>query len=163
MPHESLPKKDTSFAPRFDYKTTAPGVYKAMDALDEYVAGSDLDSSLVLLIQLYVSQINGCAYCVDMHWKQLKAAGESDVRLYSLSVWRESPYYSERERAALRWAEDVTLVTRDHVADAVYREISPHFSERGLADLTLAIVAINGWNRLSIAARLLPGSFSVAT
>jgi AhpD family alkylhydroperoxidase len=134
-----------------------------MDALDEYVAGCGLESSLVLLVQLYVSQVNGCAYCVDMHWKQLKAAGESDVRLYSLSVWREAPHYSDRERAALLWAEGVTLVTSNHVPDALYREVSPHFSESSLADLTLAIVAINGWNRLSIAARLLPGSFSTAT
>jgi AhpD family alkylhydroperoxidase len=152
-----------SSTPRLDYNAKAPGIYKAMDALDEYVAGCGLESSLVLLVQLYVSQINGCAYCVDMHWKQLKAAGESDVRLYSLSVWRESPYYSERERAALMWAEGVTLVTRNHISDALHREVSRHFSERSLADLTLAIVAINSWNRLSIAARLLPGSFSIAT
>jgi len=149
--------------PRLDYNASAPGVYEAMDALDEYVAGSGLESSLVLLVQLHVSQINGCAYCMDMHWKQLKAAGESDVRLYSLSVWREAPHYSDRERAALLWAEGVTLVTSTHVPDALYREVSPHFSERSLADLTLAIVAINGWNRLSMAARLLPGSFRVAT
>lgn len=163
MSHDSLPTKSGLSTPRLDYNAKAPGVYKAMDALDEYVAGCGLESSLVLLVQLHVSQINGCAYCVDMHWKQLKAAGESDVRLYSLSVWRESPYYSDRERAALMWAEGVTLVTRNHVPDALHREVSRHFSERGLADLTLAIVAINGWNRLSIAARLLPGSFSIAT
>ena len=163
MPHESLAMDDGPFAPRLDYKAEAPGVYKAMDALDEYVAGSGLDSSLVMLVQLYVSQINGCAYCVDMHWKQLKAAGESDARLYSLGLWRESPYYSDSERAALLWAEGVTLVTSGHVPDALYQEVSPHFSERNLADLTLAIVAINGWNRLSIAARLLPSSFSPPT
>lgn len=163
MPGETFPRRDAPFAPRLDYKTQAPGVYKAMDALDEYVAGCGLDSSLVLLVQLYVSQINGCAYCVDMHWKQLKAAGENDARLYSLSVWRESPYYSDRERAALMWAEGVTLVTRHHVPDALHREVSRHFSERSLADLTLAIVAINGWNRLSIAGRLLPGSFGITT
>jgi AhpD family alkylhydroperoxidase len=163
MPPDVVPQTKTPFTPRLDYRTEAPGVYKAMDALDEYVAQSNLDSSLVLLVQLYVSQINGCAYCVDMHWKQLKAAGEGDARLYSLGVWRDSPFYSDRERAALMWAEDVTLVTRDHVPDALYREVSSHFSERDLADLTLAIVAINGWNRLSVAARLLPGSFRFAT
>ena len=163
MSHDSLPTKNGRFTPRLDYNATAPGIYEAMDALDKYVAGCGLESSLVLLVQLYVSQINGCAYCVDMHWKQLKAAGESDVRLYSLSVWRESPNYTERERAALMWAEGVTLVTRNHVPDALHREVSPHFSGRSLADLTLAIVAINGWNRLSIAARLLPGSFSITT
>jgi AhpD family alkylhydroperoxidase len=163
MPGESSPRRDTPFAPRLDYKTHAPGVYKAMDALDEYVAASDLDSSIVLLVQLYVSQLNGCAYCIDMHWKQLKAAGESDARLYSLSVWRESPCYSDRERAALMWADAVTFVTRNHVPDALYRAVSLHFSERSLADLTLAIAAINSWNRLSIAARLLPGSFGIAT
>ena len=163
MSHDSLPTKNGPSTPRFDYNVKAPGVYKAMDALDEYVAVCGLESSLVLLVQLYVSQVNGCAYCVDMHWKQLKAAGESDVRLYSLSVWREAPHYSDRERAALLWAEGVTLVTSNHVPDALHREVSLHFSERSLADLTLAIVAINGWNRLSIAARLLPGSFSTAT
>jgi AhpD family alkylhydroperoxidase len=164
MSDDSLPTNNLPATPRFDYKATAPGIYKAMDALDEYVAACGLESSLVLLVQLHVSQINGCAYCVDMHLKQLKAAGESVARLYSLSVWRESPYYySERERAALMWAEGVTLVTSDHVSDTLHREVSRHFSERSLADLTLAIVAINGWNRLSIAARLLPGSFSIAT
>lgn len=161
MSHDSPPTTNGPFTPRLDYKKEAPGVYKAMDALDEYVAASGLDSSLVLLVQLYVSLINGCAYCVDMHWKQLKAAGESDARLYSLSVWRESPHYSDRERAALMWAEDLTLVTRNHVPDALHRQVSRHFGERNLADLTLAIVAINGWNRLSIAARLLPGSFRI--
>jgi AhpD family alkylhydroperoxidase len=160
---ESRPASEALFTPRLDYKAQAPGIYKAMDALDEYVAASDLDSSILLLVQLYVSQLNGCAYCIDMHWKQLEAAGESEARLYSLGVWRESPYYSDRERAALMWAEGVTLVTRNHVPDALYREASRHFSDRSLADLTLAIVAINGWNRLSIAARLLPGSFSIAS
>ncbi|HEY8165223.1 MAG TPA: carboxymuconolactone decarboxylase family protein [Gemmatimonadaceae bacterium] len=163
MWNESLRMENGASTPRLDYSATAPGVYKAMDALDQYVADCGLESSLVLLVQLYVSQINGCAYCVDMHWKQLKAAGESDVRLYSLGVWRDSPYYSDRERAALMWAESVTLVTKNHVPDALHQEASRHFNERSLADLTLAIVAINGWNRLSIAARLLPGSFSIGT
>ena len=143
---------------RLDYKTSAPGVYKAMEALDEYVAECGLESNLVLLVQLYVSQINGCAYCVDMHWKELKAAGESDVRLYSLSVWRHCPYFTDRERAALMWAEGVTLVTNDHLPDPLHRSVAAYFDDRSLADLTLAIVAINSWNRLMLAARVPPSS-----
>ncbi len=144
---------------RFNYAKAAPGVYDAMDALDRYLAGCGLEESLLHLVRLRASQINGCAYCLDMHWKDLRALGEGEQRLYSLDAWRECPYYTERERAALAWAEAVTLVAGDHVPDAVYDAVRPHFSDTDLSDLTLAVATINAWNRLSIAARLTPGTY----
>ncbi len=147
---------------RIDYGRKAPGTYRAMDALDRYVGECGLERGLVLLVQLRASQLNGCAYCVDMHWKDLRAMGESEQRLYSLVVWRECPYYTDRERAALAWTEAVTLVASGHVPDEVYDAVQPHFSERELADLTLAVAAINAWNRLSIAGRLVPGGYEPA-
>jgi len=144
---------------RFNYAKAAPGVYDAMDALDRYLAGCGLEESLLHLVRLRASQINGCAYCLDMHWKDLRALGEGEQRLYSLDAWRECPYYTERERAALAWAEAVTLVAGDHVPDAVYDAVRPHFSNTDLSDLTLAVATINAWNRLSIAARLTPGAY----
>jgi len=143
--------------PRLNYAKAAPGTYDAMDALDQYVQQCGLERSLVLLVQLRASQVNGCAYCLDMHWKDLRALGEKEQRLYSLDAWRECPYYGDRERAALAWTEAATLVASGHVPDAVYEEVRPHFNEKELADLTLAIAAINAWNRLSIAGRLVPG------
>jgi AhpD family alkylhydroperoxidase len=115
-----------------------------------------------MLVQLRASQINGCAYCLDMHWKDLCVIGEQERRLYSLPAWRECPYYTERERAALAWTEALTMIAGDHVPDAVYREVQPHFNEKELADLTLAVAAINAWNRLSIAGRLVPGTYQPA-
>jgi AhpD family alkylhydroperoxidase len=115
------------------------------------------------LVQLRASQINGCAYCLDMHWKDLRAADENEQRLYSLEAWRECPYYSARERAALAWTEAVTLIGNGHVPDAVFAHASAHLGEKELADLTLAIATINAWNRLSIAARLRPGTYQPAT
>jgi len=144
---------------RINYAKVAPGVYDAMDALDKYLASCGIEESLLHLVRLRVSQINGCAYCLDMHWKDLRILGETEQRLYSLDAWRECPYYTERERAALAWAEEVTLVAEGHVPDAVYEEARRHLSERELADLTLAVAAINSWNRLSIAARLVPGTY----
>ena len=144
---------------RFNYGKAAPGVYEAMDALDQYVQNCGLERSLVLLVQLRASQINSCAYCLDMHWKDLRALGEQDQRLYSLGAWRECPYYTERERAALTWTEAVTSVSADQVPDATYQLVRPHFSEKEIADLTLAVAAINSWNRLSIAARIPPGTY----
>jgi len=113
----------------------------------------------VALDQAAASQINGCAYCLDMHWKDLQAIGEKEQRMYSLDAWRECPYYTERERAALAWTEAVTLVTNGHVPDAVYEDAKTHFSEKDLADLTLAVATINAWNRLAIAARTTPGTY----
>jgi AhpD family alkylhydroperoxidase len=144
---------------RFNYGNAAPGVYEAMDALDRYLQMCGLETTLIFLVQLRASQINGCAYCLDMHWKDLRALHETEQRLYSLEAWRECPYYSDRERAALAWTEAVTLITVGHVPDTVYDDMPPHFSDSELSNLTLAVAAINAWNRLSIAARLVPGDY----
>jgi len=144
---------------RFDGAKVAPGAYKAMFGLEQYLHGCGLEESLLHLVKLRASQVNGCAYCLDMHWKDLRAIGEGEQRLYSLDAWRECPYYTERERAALAWAEAVTLVADGHVPDSVYEEVRPHFSEKELADLTLAVAAINAWNRLAIASRAEPGTY----
>jgi AhpD family alkylhydroperoxidase len=147
---------------RLNYAKAAAGVYDAMDALDGYLQHCGLARSLLLLCQLRASQINGCAYCLDMHWKDLRAIGEGEQRLYSLDAWRECPYYTDRERAALAWTEAVTLIADGHASDAVYDRVRPHFSEKELSDLTLAVAAINAWNRLSIAARIVPGAYKPA-
>lgn len=147
---------------RINYGQAAPGIYKAMDAVDGYLQNGAIERRLLLLVQLRASQINGCAYCLDMHWNDLRAAGEDEQRLYSLDAWRECPYYKERERAALAWTEAVTLLAEGHVSDAVYDQVHACFSEKELADLTLAVAAINAWNRLSIAARLRPGTYQPA-
>ena len=133
-----------------------------MDALDQYLNTCGLDEGLLHMVRLRASQINGCAYCLDMHWKDLRAIGETELRLYSLDAWRECPYYSDRERAALAWTEAVTMVTNGHVPDSIYEDVRRHFSEKELADLTLALAAINAWNRLSIAARLVPGKYKAS-
>ena len=148
--------------PRINYAKVAPGVYDAMDALDKYLGTCGLARPLIWLVQLRVSQLNGCAYCIDMHWKDLRAAGENEQRLYSLDAWRECPYYTDRERAALEWAEAVTRIADGHAPEHVYDAVKPHFDERELADLTLAVATINAWNRLSIAARLVPGTYKAA-
>ena len=140
----------------------APGIYQAMDGLDAYLAACSLDETLLQLVRLRASQLNGCAYCLDMHWKDLRALGQTEQRLCSLDAWRECPYYTDRERAALEWTEAVTRVTEGHVPDAVYEAVRRHFSSRELSDLTCAVATINAWNRLSIAARLVPGAYQPA-
>jgi AhpD family alkylhydroperoxidase len=147
---------------RMNYVRVAPGIYHAMRGLEQYLAGSGLEPALLHLVRLRASQVNGCAYCIDMHWKDLRALGETEQRLYSLDAWRECPWYSDRERAALAWTEAVTLVAATHVPDAVYAEARAALGEKELADLTLAVVAINGWNRLAIAARDEPGTYQPA-
>jgi AhpD family alkylhydroperoxidase len=147
---------------RLDYGRVAPGVYEAMDSLDRYIQDSGLERSLILLVQLRASQLNGCAYCLDMHWKDLRAAGEGEQRLYSLDAWRECPYYTPRERAAFEWTEAVTRIADGHAPEAVYEAARAHFTPKELSDLTLVIAAINAWNRLSIAARLVPGGYQPA-
>src|SRR5262249_4365296 len=112
-----------------------------------------------LLLKLRCSQINGCAYCIDMHWKEARVAGESEQRLYGLDAWQESPYYEGRERAALAWAEAVTRITDGHVPDPVYEKVRDTFTEKALADLTLAVATINAWNRVAIASRAEPGKY----
>ena len=144
---------------RIDAQTEAPGAVKAMLGLEHYLKSSGLDENLLNLVKLRVSQINGGGYCIDMHWKDLRAAGENEQRLYSLDAWRECSYYTDRERAALTRAEAVTLIREGHVSDAVYDSVRPHFTPKELADLTLNVVAINGWNRLSIASRTEPGTY----
>jgi AhpD family alkylhydroperoxidase len=145
--------------PRFSYGKIAPGVHAAMESLDEYIEHCGLEPVLVHLVKLRASQINGCAYCIDMHWKDLVALGEREQRLYSLDAWRECPYYSDRERAALAWTEAVTFVANGHVPDTVYDEARARFGDKELADLTCVVATINTWNRLSIAARAVPGGY----
>ena len=147
---------------RLNYARSAPGVFDAMESLDDYLEESAIERPLRLLIQMRASQINGCAYCLDMHSKDLRAIGETEQRIYSLDAWRECPYYTERERAALEWTEAVTLVAAGHVPDATFEAVRPYLDERELADLTLAVATINAWNRLSIAARLPPGTYQPA-
>lgn len=147
---------------RFNYAKTSPGAYKAMLGLETYLHQCGLETSLLHLIKLRSSQINGCAYCLDMHWKDLRAIGESEQRLYSLDAWRESPFYTDRERAALAWTEAVTLVASTHVPNEIYEEVRRQFNEKELADLTFAISTINAWNRMSIASRTQPGSYQPA-
>src|ERR1051325_11673678 len=146
---------------RLNYMEVAPKLVHAMFALGAPVAHSGLETSLINLIDFRVSQINGCAYCLDMHSKDLRAAGETEQRLYVLEAWRESPFYSERERAALAWAEAVTTLSDKNVPDDVYEQARAQFSEAELANLTLAVIAINGWNRLNIAFHTTPGTYEV--
>ena len=119
------------------------------------------DERLLDLVRMRASQVNGCAYCLDMHSKDARAAGETEQRLYGLSAWEEAPYYTPRERAALAWTEAVTRVADTHVPDAVYEEVRPHFTDKELVDLTYAVMAINAWNRLAIAFRTKAGTYQV--
>src|ERR687894_2277179 len=144
---------------RLNYTEVGKGAMRAMYGLEQYLAKCGLEASLLHLLKFRVSQINGCDYCLDMHSKDLRAAGETEQRLYLLDAWRESPFYTERERAALAWAEAVALVTEGHVPDEVFEQARAQFGEQELVNLTLAVVAINGWNRLSIAFRATPGSY----
>ncbi len=139
--------------PRISSYQAAPGVMKAMMALQNEVAQSGLEPSLVGLVEIRASQINGCAFCLHMHTRDARARGETEQRIYLLDAWRESPLYSERERAALAWTEAVTLVSQTHVPDDVYEQTKAVFSEEELAKLTLLVVTINAWNRFSIAFR----------
>jgi AhpD family alkylhydroperoxidase len=148
--------------PRIAYPKVAPGAMKAMRGLEAYLAECGLESSLLDLVRTRASQINGCAYCIDMHTKDARARGESEQRLYALSAWRETPFYTERERTALAWTEAVTLITDGHVPDAVYEEVRQHLNEEELVNLTLAVVAINGWNRFAISFRTVPGTYQPA-
>jgi len=149
-------------SPRFSYARAAPGGYQAMLALEAFLHACGLEPTVIHLVKLRVSQINGCAFCIDMHWKDLRALGESEQRLYSLDAWHECPWYSERERAALRWAEAVTLLVDGHVSDEVYLEVSRQFAEQDLASLTYVVSTINAWNRLCIAARTPAGTYQPA-
>jgi AhpD family alkylhydroperoxidase len=147
---------------RFNYAKLSPGGYHAMLGLEKYLAQCGLEEGLLHLVKLRVSQINGCAFCLDMHWKDLRAIGENEQRLYSLDAWRECPYYTERERSALAWAEALTLITQGHASDAAYEEARAHLNDKEISDLTFAIATINAWNRLAIPARKVPGEYQPA-
>src|ERR1041385_438684 len=155
-------KRKCIMQPRINISTVSPGALQAMLGLETYLRQSSLDVKLLDLVKLRVSQINGCAYCIDMHWKDLRAAGETEQRLYGLDAWRESPYYTNRERAALAWAEAVTNIQEGRVEDSVFAEVRKFFSDKEIADLTLAVAAINSWNRLNIALRTVPGTYQPA-
>ena len=132
---------------------------RAMMGLQRYVDDCGLEKLLLELVKTRASQINGCAYCIDMHTKDARAAGETEQRLYALSAWRETPFYSERERAALEWTEALTLISESHVPDTIFEAVRPHFTDKELADLTAAVVLINGWNRFAISFRDVPGTY----
>jgi len=134
----------------------APGARDALRGVERYLAGCGLDQALLELVKLRVSMINGCAFCVDMHWRRLRELGASEAQLYGLSAWRDQRGYAPRERAALAWAESLTLVSVTHVPDADFAEVSAHFSTKELADLSYAVAAINAWNRLCVAFRIAP-------
>jgi AhpD family alkylhydroperoxidase len=144
---------------RIDYKKVAPEAYKAMLGIEAYVRACGLEHSLLELVKTRVSQINGCAHCLDMHTKEARAAGETEQRLHLLAAWREAPFYSDRERAALAWAEAVTQISTNGVPDELYAEVRRHFDEKALVDFTLAIVGINGWNRLAVPFRSETGNY----
>ena len=144
---------------RIDIMHVNPGIIQAMLGLERQVRQAGLDHRLLDLVRMRASQINGCAACLDMHAKDARAAGETEQRLFGLDAWRETPYYSARERAALEWTEALTLVAESHAPDEVYERVREQFSEDELVHLSLAIVSINGWNRLNIAARTVPGNY----
>lgn len=144
---------------RVDLTKAAAGAYHVMLGLENYVKKSQLEPSLLELVRMRASQLNGCAYCLDMHSKDARAAGETEQRLYTLSAWRETPFFTDRERAALAWTEAVTLISENHVPDALYEETRRSFTEEELVNLTMAVVAINGWNRLAISFRAVPGEY----
>jgi AhpD family alkylhydroperoxidase len=146
--------------PRLNLMKVAPkGAYQAMAALQQYVDNCGLERPLLELVKIRASQINGCAYCIDMHTKDARALGETEQRIYLLNSWRESPFYTERERAALEWAESVTLITQGHAPDDVYERVKRQFTPEELVNLTVAITTINSWNRLAIPFRSVPGEY----
>lgn len=144
---------------RIHYENAAPGAMKAMLALEQYVRTSGIEHPLLELVKLRASYMNGCAYCVDMHTKDARAAGESEQRLYAVPVWRETPFFTPRERAALAWTEAVTELGRSGVSDALLEETRRHFTDPELVNLTMAVIVINGWNRLAVSFRADVGSY----
>jgi len=147
------------FKSRIEYAKFAPEVIRSLYAIERYLHESGIDIKLLHMIKLRVSQINGCAFCIDMHWKDARAAGETEQRLYGLDAWRESPYYTERERAAFEWAESITLVSQSHVPDDVFERLRTQFTEKEIVDLTYVVAMINLWNRLAIPFRAVPGQY----
>ncbi len=147
---------------RLNYVKISPEGYRAMLGLSDYGKHCGLESPLMELVKMRASQINGCAFCLDMHSQDARAAGETEQRIYLLDAWEEAPFYTDRERAALAWTEAVTRVSQTHVPDEVYEEARKHFNEKELVDLTFVIVAINSWNRLSIGFRVPAGTYRPA-
>ena len=145
--------------PRIDFRKTAPGAMQALLTFQAYVNNSGLSKSLLELVKIRASQINACAYCLDMHTKDARANGESEQRIYALNAWRETPFFNDRERAALAWTESLTLLTEGYVPDAVFEEVRRHFSDEEVVNLSMAVVAINSWNRLLTAFRAVPGEY----
>ena len=148
---------------RIDYRKYATEPTKALFEIEKYFAGCGLDHKLIHLLKMRASQINGCAYCIDMHSKDARAVGETEQRLYELDAWRETPFYSERERAALEWIESITNVAQTHVPDAAFEEVRKQFSEKEIVDLTLVAAMINLWNRIAIPLRSVPGHYKPAS
>lgn len=144
---------------RIEYAGVAPEALEAMRGLEKYVRNCGIESKLLELIKIRASQINGCAYCLDMHTKDARAGGETEQRIYALDAWRETPFFTDKERAVLAWTEAVTLVSDSRVPDEVYEMARQHFGEKELVNITMAIVAINGWNRLAISFRSVPGHY----
>jgi AhpD family alkylhydroperoxidase len=145
--------------PRMDFTKYAQEAQKALYALEKYLGTSGLDHKLIHLLKMRASQINGCAFCIDMHSKDARALGETEQRLYALDAWRETPFYAEEERAALEWVEAITLVSETHVPDQAFDQLKKHFSEKEIVDLTLLAGLINFWNRLAISMRTVPGTY----
>jgi len=155
--------KGATMESRLDIQKISPGVYQAMSGLEAQVRRFWHKEPLLLeLVKMRASQINGCAYCLDMHSKDARAHGETEQRLYTLNAWEETPFFTDRERAALLWTEKITLIGEDHAPDEIYEKVRAHFTEEELVNLTLAIVAINGWNRLAIGFRAVPGTYQPA-
>lgn len=145
--------------PRIDYKSVSPKAIQALWAVEKYVHSSGLEPRLLELVKFRASTLNGCAFCVDMHSKDARIAGETEQRLYAVNVWHEAPFFTPRERAALAWTDAVTLVSVDKVPDDVYEAVRKHFNESELVDLTMAVVAINSWNRMAVAFRAVAGTY----
>jgi AhpD family alkylhydroperoxidase len=145
--------------PRIEYTKYAQEAHKSLYALEKYISTCGLDRKLIHLLKLRASQINGCAYCIDMHSKDARAIGETEQRLYELDAWRETPFYTDKERAAMEWAESLTLVSQTHVPDETFEAVKKHFSEKEIVDLTIVVGLINLWNRLAISMRAVPGVY----
>jgi AhpD family alkylhydroperoxidase len=144
---------------RLEIQRVAPQAYRTMAALETYVRNSGLEEALILLVKLRASQINACSYCIDMHTKDARVNGESEQRLYALSAWRETPFFTDRERAALNWTEALTLISQSQAPDSIYEEVRQRFTELELVNLTMTIVTINGWNRICVGFRKVPGTY----
>jgi AhpD family alkylhydroperoxidase len=150
---------DDNMEHRIDLRKYAQDAQKALYALENYIDTCGLDHKLIHLLRMRASQVNGCAYCIDMHSKDARALGETEQRLYELDAWRETPFYTDRERAALEWTEALTLVSETHVPDEIYESVKKHFSEKEIVDLSIIVSVINAWNRLAISTRAVPGTY----